>query len=226
MLQRMFQIKTLGAAVAGILVLLSALATAQDDPAIETGKVIATQGVGGVPSCASCHGQGGEGMIAAGFPALAGMDAAYFERQLADMKTGSRGLNPAMKPVVDGLTPDQIKAVAKYYESLELKVTPGDPTLAAKGKLLVEVGDWDRGLPACVSCHGPDGLGVNHNFPAIAGQGAPYLAAQVNAWKQGTRKNDVNGLMASVANKLTDEDVAAIGAYLQGVSTSGSQEGK
>lgn len=226
MLQRMFQLRALGVAVAGAVVLLSGLATAQDDQALEAGKVIATQGAGGVPSCASCHGQAGEGMVAAGFPALAGMDATYFERQLADMKSGSRAMNPAMKPVVDGLTADQIKAVARYYESLDLKATPGDATLAAKGKLLVEVGDWDRGLPACVSCHGPDGTGVNQNFPSIAGQGAPYILAQINAWKQGGRKNDVNGLMAAVAKKMTDEDVAAIGAYLQGVSMSASKEEK
>ncbi len=216
MLQRLFQ-KGRGPMIALAALLLSTSVFAQDDDAIKTGEKIAKEGVTGVPACSSCHGQNGEGTVVAGFPALAGMDATYFAKQFKDMKGGTRAINPSMKPAVDGLNEDQIKAVAAYYASLEVVVTAGDAKLAERGKQLVERGDYDRGLVACSACHGPNGLGVNNNFPRISGQGAPYIKSQIEAWKKGERKNDVNGLMGAVAKQLNDDDIAAIGAYLQGV---------
>ena len=35
---------------------------------------------------------------------------------------------------------------------------------------LALVGDWDLGVPACFSCHGPSGFGVAPNFPPLAAQ--------------------------------------------------------
>jgi cytochrome c553 len=216
MLQRLFQ-KGRSPAIALLAFLLSTSVFAQEDDAIQAGQKIAKEGVTGVPACSSCHGQNGEGNHVAGFPALAGMDATYFTKQFKDMRSGTRAVNPSMKPAVDGLNEDQIKAVAAYYASLEVVAVAGDAKLAERGKQLVERGDYDRGLVACSACHGPDGLGVNNNFPRISGQGAPYIKAQIEAWKKGDRKNDINGLMGAVAKQLADEDILAIGAYLQGV---------
>ncbi|WP_413469551.1 c-type cytochrome, partial [Pseudomonas proteolytica] len=42
---------------------------------------------------------------------------------------------------------------------------------------------------------------------------AAYLAAQLNAWRSGTRHNDPNDLMGHVAKSLTDDEVQGIANY-------------
>lgn len=65
--------------------------------------------------------------------------------------------------------------------------------------------------PTCFACHGPQGNGaVNPEWPKLAAQGAPYIKAQLQAFKSGTRKNPV---MLGMAAPLSDEDMANLGAY-------------
>ncbi len=224
MLQRMFQKIAFAVVPVGVVLFASGMIVqAQDDP-VKAGARIASSGFGGVPACSSCHGTRGQGNPVAGFPALAGLNATYLERQILDMKAGTRLLNPAMEPVVQGLDATQIQAVSAYYASIPAVAGPavagGD---VARGKELVEQGDWDRRIPACSQCHGPNAAGIGPNFPRLAGQSAMYLANQMGAWKRDERKNDVNGLMSTVAKRLTDADVAALGAYLQSLGEGGGQ---
>jgi cytochrome c553 len=72
-------------------------------------------------------------------------------------------------------------------------------------------------VQACNNCHGPEGSGVAFSAPYLAGQMAPYLASQLQAWQQGTRKNDAGNLMASVAARLDETDIAAVTAYYASV---------
>ena len=81
------------------------------------------------------------------------------------------------------------------------------------GETLALRGDWSRSIPECVACHGPGGVGVGDVFPALAGQGPNYLAGQLRAWQQGTRKNDENDLMGHIARSLTEEEVVAVAQY-------------
>jgi cytochrome c553 len=69
-------------------------------------------------------------------------------------------------------------------------------------------------MPACFACHGVNGTGIPPHFPSIAGQNATYIANQLNAWKDGSRINDPEGLMKAVADKLSAEDISAVSTYL------------
>ncbi|MNJ70215.1 Cytochrome c4 [compost metagenome] len=82
-------------------------------------------------------------------------------------------------------------------------------------------GDWSRGVPGCVQCHGPGGVGVGEHFPPLAHQPASYLAGQLDAWRDGRRSNDPNQLMVGVAKALTDTEVKALAEYF---ATRASQE--
>jgi cytochrome c553 len=64
----------------------------------------------------------------------------------------------------------------------------------------------------CTACHGPEGNSVNPLWPNIAGQGAPYLLAQLQAFKAGTRSDP---LMTSQAMMLSDQDMADLAAYFE-----------
>jgi cytochrome c553 len=82
-----------------------------------------------------------------------------------------------------------------------------------RGRQLAFQGDEAERVQACDNCHGPDGIGVPHSAPYLAGQSAEYLANQMKAWQAGTRKNDAGKLMVTIAKQLSSADIAAVSAY-------------
>ena len=64
----------------------------------------------------------------------------------------------------------------------------------------------------CTACHGQEGNSVNPLWPNIAGQNAPYLAAQLEAFQNGTRNDPV---MTSQAMLLSDEDIRDLAVYFE-----------
>lgn len=177
---------------------------------------IAASGNGrGAPACASCHGADGSGQAVAGFPRLAGLDAAYLQRQIESFADGTRS-NATMAPIAKALDPAEREALAKYYAAMAIPDLPHTPVYddpRALGEQLALRGHWERQLPGCVQCHGPRGVGVGAHFPPLAGQSAVYIANQLHAWKQGMRKNDPLGLMQHVASALDDADIKAVSAW-------------
>jgi cytochrome c553 len=65
-------------------------------------------------------------------------------------------------------------------------------------------------VSACVSCHGPGGVSRSPNTPNLAGQQPGYLAAQLRAFKAGTRRHT---LMQAIAAQLSDEQIEALAQY-------------
>jgi cytochrome c553 len=181
------------------------------------GAKIVREGNGkGASACLACHGQDGAGQPAAGFPRLAGMNADYLAKQLHDMKQGLRS-NPVMQPMAKALSENEIAATARFYAALPVppaKEPAPSGDVLMKGELLAKTGNWNKGVPACFQCHGDQGQGVATHFPAIAPQSATYLANQLRDWKSGSRHNDPQGLMKTVAERLSEEDVTAVAAYL------------
>lgn len=70
---------------------------------------------------------------------------------------------------------------------------------------------------SCAGCHGKGGNSVVAAFPKLAGQHPGYLVSQLQAFKEGVRKDPV---MAPMAMPLNDGDMRDIAAYyaVQGVS--------
>lgn len=179
----------------------------------QAGRSIAMQGNGhGALACVSCHGAKGAGNAAAGFPRLSSQEPGYLAKQLHDFKNGSRN-NPVMKPIAAALSDADIAAVAAYYSAQQAPATPAPKPDSAEGEDLALRGDWDHDIPACVSCHGPGGKGVGGTFPALAGQHASYISAQIAAWKNGARHNDPNDLMKVIAERLREDQIDAVAAY-------------
>lgn len=198
---------------------LAALVFATAPAAATDPATLANSGGEGIAPCASCHAKDGGGM--ASFPRLAGMDAAYLEKQLRDFGSGSRD-NAVMKPISDALSPEDQAAIAAYYAKMPVPASlaqPEKPSTADEslGARLALQGKWSDNVPGCVQCHGPRGLGVGEHFPAIAGQPAVYISTQLKAFKDGTRKNDPLELMRHLPAGLSDEEVTAVSQWFAGV---------
>jgi cytochrome c553 len=179
---------------------------------------IATQGNGkGAAPCMACHGADGGGMAVAGNPRLAGLDAAYLQKQLDDFANGTR-TSSIMQATAMALSEDERKALATYYSKRPIppalaKPAAPMPSADSVGAVLAVRGRWDQQVPACVQCHGPDGVGVGEHFPPLGGQSAMYIAAQLRAWQRGTRHNDPLQLMQHLSGALSEQDIQAVAEW-------------
>jgi len=169
----------------------------------------------GATACVACHGADAMGLAPAGFPRLAGISADYLSKQLHDFQSGKR-VSPVMQPLAKALTDQEITSVTGTIAAMPAPAVPAInrsrmPT--SLGETLALRGAWDRQIPECVSCHGPGGVGVGSAFPPLAYQPALYLTAQLNAWRDGTRKNDPNDLMGHIAKAMTEDEIKAVADY-------------
>ncbi len=64
----------------------------------------------------------------------------------------------------------------------------------------------------CNACHGTEGNSSSAMWPNLAGQNAPYLLAQLQAFKEGTRSDP---LMSSQVFALSDDDMANLAVYFE-----------
>jgi cytochrome c553 len=82
------------------------------------------------------------------------------------------------------------------------------------GKILYHGGNsLANGVPACASCHGPNGSGIPPRYPAIAGQHAEYTITQLSLFNTGDRANDKD-VMQQVITRLNGYEKRAVSTYI------------
>ena len=173
-------------------------------------------------TCRSCHGAHGEGM-ADGRPRIAGQSADYLDKQLRDFASGARN-NPIMGGIAKTLNDQTRSKLAAYFAAMPvpapLKSVAPTAAQSSRGHQLAIEGSEATRVQACNNCHGPEGSGAALSAPGLAGQQAPYLAAQLKLWQQGGRKNDAGSLMTAIAARLDAADIAAVTAYYASLDSS------
>lgn len=151
-----------------------------------------------------------------GFPRLAGLDARYLAKQLADYVAGLRQ-SEVMSPIARRLSESDMAAVSKYYASLPaIAAAPStaDASLLQHGATLYAVGSRHGEIQGCINCHGPRASGTGGGYPALAGQPKHYLVQQLRQWREGARRNDIGSVMGHIAKKLTETEIDAVAEYL------------
>ncbi|MDR7281246.1 cbb3-type cytochrome c oxidase subunit III [Pseudomonas corrugata] len=195
---------------------ISGIAHAAGEP-VKPGDAAAGQAKAAV--CGACHGPDGNSM-APNFPKLAGQGERYLTKQLHDIKSGKRTVLE-MTGLLTNLSDQDLADIAAYFAKQNGSVGAADPKIVARGEALFRGGDLAKGLPACTGCHSPDGKGnVAAGFPHLGGQHAQYVAKQLTDFRkeEGGRTNDGDTKpMQSIAKKLSDEDIAAVSSYIQGL---------
>lgn len=84
----------------------------------------------------------------------------------------------------------------------------GTATVQADGEKLFQT-------KGCIACHGVAGKQpITNVIPKLAGQNKDYLIQQAKDIKSGARDNERLAAMKAIVANVSDEDLAAIAAYL------------
>ncbi|MBC6414385.1 MAG: cytochrome c4 [Chromatiales bacterium] len=166
--------------------------------------------------CVACHGPDGNS-VNPQWPKIAGQSAQYIIKQLQHFKKSER-VNPLMNPQAAALSDDDIKHLAAYYESMVRSPGAADEALVAAGEKLYRGGNSESGIPACISCHGPNGKGnPAAGFPNISYQHAMYTVERLKKYRSATENYPGSEIMNGIAAKLTDDEIEAVSSYMQGL---------
>jgi len=193
----------------------------------------ATAGQAKAAACAACHGVDGNAAVEM-YPSIAGQSERYTAQQIALIASGQRtsGAVAAMVPFVKDLTPQDMRDIGAYFATQKASAGIADDSVVADGpykglkfyeigQQLYRGGDAQRGLPACMACHGPAGAGnPGPAYPHIGGQHASYVARRLQEYQAGqTHQTDKAHfqIMAGIAAKLSEQEIQALGSYLQGL---------
>jgi len=169
--------------------------------------------------CNHCHGEEGFSSVPV-FPNLAGEDRLSFWKQMQDFRSGKR-TSPVMQGIADGFSARDSADLAAYYSMLPTASDPQDTrafpqamqdsSRASIAIRLIVFGDGQRGIPPCQSCHGP--VAYVKGAAPLATQNASYLEQQLEHFSDGSRTNDINVRMRSIARQLTAEEKTAVSEY-------------
>lgn len=195
--------------------------TAGGDP--EAGQALSA-------TCVSCHGPDGNSPQGI-WPNLAGQHAGYLYQQLQDFKAGEERLNAQMTGMVAGLDEQDMRDLAAFYAGQPHKVMGAeDEDRVERGEKIYLGGIAEKGVAACVACHGPRGRGnPAADYPRVGGQWAQYLLAQLQAFAAGQdheageqleatqRINDNNAMMRLLAARMSEEEMRAVAEYMAGL---------
>ena len=165
------------------------------DP-VQAGKTAAA-------GCAGCHGDAGVSKTP-GMPSLVGLDPKYLVAAMKAYKGGQRK-NETMKSMLASVTDANVNNMALYY-GLQKPARAQTPA----------AGDKAAGATAgaaCAGCHGADGVSANPATPSLAGQDAAYIANALQAYKQGTRSDE---MMKGLAASLDDSTIKNVAAFYAG----------
>lgn len=173
--------------------------------------------------CAGCHSADGNSIIPVN-PSLAGQHEEYITKQLMEFKmpneeTPARRNSPVMSAMVAALSVDDMKDLAAFYAQqtpTTVISTETDEEVLALGKIIYHGGNIENNVPACASCHSPDGSGIPPHYPKLSGQHADYTFTQLDAFNNEIRSND-GGVMKQVMSRMSPREKKAVSEYISGL---------
>ncbi len=165
--------------------------------------------------CTKCHVNGGRGDLEGNYPDLTLQSAPYVAQTLYAFRTRERP-NQQMREIIDSLTFDQMTNLAVYINGLTPQPALAKPNaaLGQQAAMIATQGIPARHVPACLSCHGAQGVAALALIPRLQGQNAAYLRHRLERFARpdGADLSALNP-MPKIASRLTDKEIVNLAAY-------------
>lgn len=166
--------------------------------------------------CQACHSTDGNSPVGM-YPKIAGQHAGYMTTQLKALRDGQRK-DPVMSPMAANLSDQDIEDLAAFYASQTIKLGSVPEDVVAAGAQVYRAGNVKTGVPACMACHGPQGLGNDPaGWPALGGQHPEYITKQLGLYASGERSTDINNIMRDIAARMSKTEIDAVSQYVSGL---------
>ena len=174
----------------------------------------AASGAAKAAACAACHKNDGNSENPV-WPKTAGQHAGYLMKQLRDFQSGARK-DPTMTAMAAPLSAQDIEDLAAHFSAQSRSPgKKGDSKKAAAGERLFFGGNIEKGVPACIGCHGSEAQGnPAGDFPSLRGQHSVYLVKTLKDFRSGARLNDPALMMHDILIKLSDQEIEAVAEFL------------
>ncbi len=157
--------------------------------------------------CTACHGEAGvPPQQQFPVPVIWGQNLGYLFFQLRDFKSGVRK-NDQMSPIAESLEQSDLMPLAQYFSK---KPWPNLQQSRPAADVLTRAQRANNSV-VCTSCH-QEGFKGEGTQPRLAGQLRGYLEKTMLDFRNGTRGN--NPGMSDLMKAITEEDIAALAAYL------------
>lgn len=167
--------------------------------------------------CFACHGVNGNSTNPL-WPKLAGQHASYISKELADLKEAKNRKDPIMNGQAANLSSQDMQDLGAFFSMQTETQGATDKTLFKAGQSLYRGGNKEKGIPACIACHGPTGSGnPAAKFPKLSSQHAAYVEKAMKDFRSGARTNDMNKMMRTIAEKMSDKEIQAVASYVSGL---------
>ncbi len=181
------------------------------------GEIIYTKGLidKNVPACMNCHGANGNSGGGEN-PKLAGQHSGYIIKQMANFKDKTQRKHAVMSPIAMRLNEEDIANIAAYLSAQKIKVGASKTEQSINlGQKIYRGGISETKVPACASCHSPNGAGIPSQYPRLGGQSYAYVKGQMQGFKNNTRNNST--IMSEIAIRMTDKEIEAVSDYISGL---------
>lgn len=208
--------KKMLAVASAVLGLITISATAEDRKAADnlTNRAVHV--------CNKCHGEGGISNDPK-VPSLAAQQVAYLVEQqklFRDQRRNEISSEAYMWGISALLDDATIQALSDHYAAQTPPPgKPASPKLAERGRKVytrpIEVAKGKH--KSCADCHGEQGEGATA-IPRVAGQNAEYMLAQLQKSFRTVARPSAK-VMTPVSHALSKEDMVAVTAYMQSLST-------
>jgi cytochrome c553 len=166
--------------------------------------------------CQACHGTDGNSPVGM-YPKIAGQHASYTVTQMKALRDGGRK-DPVMSPMAANLSDQDIEDLAAFFASQTIKIGSTPDDAVAAGGQVYRAGNTKTGVPACMACHGPQGLGNDPaGWPALGGQHPEYITKQLGLYASGERSTDINDIMRDIAARMSKAEIDAVSNYVSGL---------
>ena len=119
-----------------------------------------------------------------------------------------------------------MKTLARLCITLAACALSSGPVRAADGSPELGRAAHELAERTCANCHGVSGRSISPTFPNLAAQTAPYLQAQLHAFRDQTRADpDALSYMWGMAAQLSDATIEALSTYYAAQAPSRAKTG-